>query len=1208
MAKAAPEGRDLPRALRRLTSTLENDLRQRSGGVDRFRKASRREYERARLTGRTAATYAAWRDERVTQIAAAWVLGAVYVRFCEDNGLVDLPFLAGPGNRLAVAEQRHEEFLRRHPGDSDRDWLIAAFERLARSHRTLEEIFSRTHNPLWQLSPSFEAATELVNFWRQKNADGRIRFDFTDADLDTDFLGDVYEDLSDQARRTHGLLRTPDFIVEFILDLTLQPALAEFGLEPTIQFPRTDGFSEPMRGLRCIDPACGSGSFLIGMFRRLLNAWRTREPKAPDQVLVQRALDSVHGCDRVPFAVNIARFRLLITALREMGRQRLEHIPDFRPTVAVADSLSYSRVATATDTLFTEGVEEFTDSFEEVHEFFASGDLLAKGSYHVVVTNPPFIIEKDMEVQYRRRSAPPVSTAIQPLSSYFLRRAFDLAVQASNPQSRSGFIGILMPSSFTRREFGRSLIEDFLRTVDLTHVIDSSGAYIPGYGTPTVILIGRQRTPAPRGNVRAVLGIQREPFAPAEPARGLVWQSLVEHVDQPGAESVWLSVRDVERSTFATFPWNLAGGGESELQAALERSARRLGDVLDQPIGAASSPGPDGAFILGAAWFRMHPDAAQLRRRLVAGHDVRDWSVGDDAAALVPYAADNSPLPFEPESSWGRLLWPLRQALKAGAGFGGSGPSRSGRPWWSWARWVASRHPAAPTLTYAAVATHNHVALEHGETAFLQSAPVIVLPDRSTSMDHLALLGVLNSSTVCFWLKQVSPDKGTGPVTGSIRQGDWSKRYHFTGRTLQRCPLPDELPSELGRSLHALAQQVSRNEPKNLYTAEDFPTLATRDSSRAVHARLREQMIALQEELDWSTYGSYGLLGPDEVARTTQGPDARVPEVRLGERAFEIVLARAVAAGEADHAWFKQHGAAPVTEIPARWPSKYRAIVQARMDAIATHRDIALIERPEYKRRWSSKSWEHKEQEAIRSWLLDRCSDQRHWFREDKNRRPRILTIDQLADLLHRDDRLRAIASRYATDWLDEPDAPLSRVLADVIAAEHVPYLAVLRYRESGLRKRAQWEQIWDLQRKEDDTGQPLGIPIPPKYTGIDYLRPSYWRLRGNLDVARERFISYPDAGPADSADSLLLGWGGWNHLDQAEALADLVKTHIQPSLRLTPLLAGLRELMPWVHQWYSGAAATHLQHFLDEQSAHLGLSADDLAAWRPAKRARGRI
>ena len=45
-----------------------------------------------------------------------------------------------------------------------------------------------------------------------------------------------------------------------------------------------------------------------------------------------------------------------------------------------------------------------------------------------------------------------------------------------------------------------------------------------------------------------------------------------------------------------------------------------------------------------------------------------------------------------------------------------------------------------------------------------------------------------------------------------------------------------------------------------------------------------------------------------------------------------------------------------------------------------------------------------------------------------------------------------------------------------------MPFLPVLRYTDTGLRKRAQWEDTWELQRRED-AGEKVGkIPVPPKY------------------------------------------------------------------------------------------------------------------------------
>ena len=62
-------------------------------------------------------------------------------------------------------------------------------------------------------------------------------------------------------------------------------------------------------------------------------------------------------------------------------------------------------------------------------------------------------------------------------------------------RNRPGFVGMITANSFMKREFGRKLIEEFIPRWDLHHVVDTSGAYIPGHGTPTVILFGRHRQP-----------------------------------------------------------------------------------------------------------------------------------------------------------------------------------------------------------------------------------------------------------------------------------------------------------------------------------------------------------------------------------------------------------------------------------------------------------------------------------------------------------------------------------------------------------------------------------------------------------------------------------------------------------------------------------------------------------------------------------------
>ena len=91
-------------------------------------------------------------------------------------------------------------------------------------------------------------------------------------------------------RKKYALLQTPVFVEEFILDRTLDPAIEEFGLAKVGYESRLlpDGRLRPDDRFKMIDPACGSGHFLLGSFSRLVDRWRRKEPATKTTVLVQR--------------------------------------------------------------------------------------------------------------------------------------------------------------------------------------------------------------------------------------------------------------------------------------------------------------------------------------------------------------------------------------------------------------------------------------------------------------------------------------------------------------------------------------------------------------------------------------------------------------------------------------------------------------------------------------------------------------------------------------------------------------------------------------------------------------------------------------------------------------------------------------------------------------------------------------------------------
>src|SRR5690606_30031559 len=142
-----------------------------------------------------------------------------FVRFCEDNDLWETPLLSGPGADRDLARDHRTDWLSRHPASGDRDWLLEVFGRY-RATPASSGVFG-PHNPLWQFGPSDDGARALLELWWSVAPDtGELEHDFTDPELDTRFLGDLYQDLSDHAKKNYALLQTPEFVESFILDRT----------------------------------------------------------------------------------------------------------------------------------------------------------------------------------------------------------------------------------------------------------------------------------------------------------------------------------------------------------------------------------------------------------------------------------------------------------------------------------------------------------------------------------------------------------------------------------------------------------------------------------------------------------------------------------------------------------------------------------------------------------------------------------------------------------------------------------------------------------------------------------------------------------------------------------------------------------------------------------------------------------------------------
>ena len=1162
--------------LRELVRELAEDLLERStadSGIDAGLRGAFRQIEKG---GRTAQAFEIWRDDYLDQVAVAWVLACIFVRFMEDNYLIDECWLAGEGDRRNLAEDTHELFFREHAHDTDREYFHHVFNEVGRIP-AVEDLFAEGKTPLWAVAPSGDGAMNLLKFWREIEADtGRLKRSFEVQGGDTRFLGDLYQELSERAKEKFALLQTPVFVEEFILDRTLTPAIGEFGLEV----------------IRMIDPTCGSGHFLLGGFARLFDQWSKRESN--EIKAAQKALDGVWGVDVNPFAVAIARFRLTVAAAHACGIKRLKQAPGWNIHLASGDSLLFGSKPNATGERV--GITHQMNLFEvpdiyAVEDQKALQEILGSG-YHVVVGNPPYIIVKDKAQNAAYRQLYSTCHRKYSLAVPFAQRFWELALQAGEANPRSaGFVGMLTANSFMKREFGKKLIEEFFPKNDLTHVIDTSGAYIPGHGTPTVILLGRGRKPIGTA-VRAVLGIKGESSAPEDASQGAVWQSIVRQIDHNESQDEYTSTTDVLRTTFARHPWSIGGGGAAELKEQLEEFDV-LGDVVEA-VGFMAIAGDEDVFFAPSANdHRRKGIPSSLVRELVDGQAVRDWCVDVSTWCVFDYGSD---LRYRRSPELIRHLWRFRSLLGQSPYFGKTKEQR-GLDWGEWAVVVKDKFNSPLSIVYASVATHNHFYLERGARLGGSTVQVVKLPPDAREDDYLKLLGALSSSTACFWMKQSFHDKGGGGIGGGLATELWEHFFVFNASGIERCPLPEELPLAIAKQIESLARDRSLKRP-DVVVADHLPTSDLLREARLNDASYQGRMVALQEELDWQYYQLYGLV-LDDLRYT--GDD--LPELSLGQRAFEIVMARQAAKGESHTTWFERHGSKPIAEFPPHWPLAYRTLVERRITVIETNKDIGLIEKPEYKRRWNSEPWKEREQRALRDWLLNRL--EMSMYRRGTSGNLELATAAQMADVASADAELQQVAALYR----GRPDFDLAALVNELVESEAVPFLPTLRYRPAGLRKRELWRRTWELQRQQD-AGKVVGaIPVPPKYSTADFLKTDYWRLRGKLDVPKERWISFPHCS-TESDPSMVVGWAGWNHLQQATAIIayyDARKREGWDAKRLTPLLAGLDQLIPWIHQWhpeidpeFGETAGQSFQTMLEHDAHELGLTLDDIRNWTP--------
>lgn len=270
-----------------------------------------------------------------------------------------------------------------------------------------------------------------------------------------------------EVRHAGGVYYTPKYIVDYIVDKTVGRIISG----------KTPG---EISKIRILDPACGSGSFLIGAFRKLIDYHIKYYEKHPEEAKVGTLFpmlirnsdgtnrlsiekkaeilkNNIHGVDLDPQAVEITMLSLYIKALG--GERTLPHNKELLPSLAnnikCGNSLLGFNIFDQ-QKLVEDDVRERVNPFEWNSKTTGFGDILELGGFDVVLGNPPYIRIQEMkkwasfEVEQYKRFYESAKSGNYDIYVVFIEKGLSLLKQ-------EGMLGFINPHKFFQAEYGKAL-------------------------------------------------------------------------------------------------------------------------------------------------------------------------------------------------------------------------------------------------------------------------------------------------------------------------------------------------------------------------------------------------------------------------------------------------------------------------------------------------------------------------------------------------------------------------------------------------------------------------------------------------------------------------------------------------------------------------------------------------------------------------------
>ncbi len=470
--------------------------------------------------------------------------------------------------------------------------------------------------------------------------------------IGADILGSVYErflgkvirltvghhakvEEKPEVKKAGGVYYTPTYIVDYIVQHTVGKLLE--GKTP-----------KEVEKLRILDPACGSGSFLIGAYQYLLDWHRDwyeqdgaeKHTKGKQPKLYQgkggmyrlttserkRILtNNIHGVDIDSQAVEVTKLSLLLKVLEGESDRTLQTqlfhervLPDLGRNIKCGNSLIGPDFYEQQSLLLDDIERARINVFDWEKEF---PDIMESGGFDAMIGNPPYIrMESFKELKDYLKAYYSSHDERSDLYAYFIEKGHRLLAER-------GRFGMIVSNKFLRANYGKPLREFLNANAAIERIVDFAGLPVFAGATVRTIILLTARNPNGQGVMLY------SPPLPAEKFAAVAGGSL--NLEQAIASEA----HEVAPGALKQAVWSFGEAGANELLARLKAHCVPLAKYCDGQICRGVVSGLTEAFVIDAETradiLRRNPKAAEIIKPFLNGRDVRRYIINYNDQYLI---------------------------------------------------------------------------------------------------------------------------------------------------------------------------------------------------------------------------------------------------------------------------------------------------------------------------------------------------------------------------------------------------------------------------------------------------------------------------------------------------------------------------------------------------------------------------------------------